>query len=138
MLHLANSAPWYFWVLWGIVGTGYISRMVIKSTSNNPMMLRVSGMLWVIVSAIVAIDNLIKGKVFYLEYWTSVMDSLSMPLLAVTLILTYIGGYKKSIRPDFDPEKRRTFLQCSYALVATLIFFGLFFAGFYIYDNFFK
>lgn len=138
MLHLAKSAPWYFRVLWGIFGMVYMSRLVIKSTSNDPMILRISGVLWAILLGIVAIDNLVIGKVIYIECWSVVIGWTSTVLLILTLVLTYIGGYQKSIRPDFDPKKRRAFVQSSCALLAAFIFFGLLFLGFYIYDYYSK
>ena len=138
MLTLSNSLPWYFWVLWGILGAVYIINWVIKSTKNDPVMWRVGWLLLsVVICGIVTIDNLIKGQIIYLNWWPMVMGR-ALLLVILPVALTYIGGYQKIMRPGYDPEKRRTALMYSYALGGIFILLGLFFGGFYIYDNFFK
>jgi hypothetical protein len=138
MLTLANSLPWYLWALWGTLGAVYIISWVIKSTKNDPVMWRIGWLLLgIVIGGIVTIDNLIKGQIIYLNWWPMVMGR-ALPLVILSVALTYIGGYQKIMRPGYDPEKRRTALMCSYALGGIFIVLGLFFGGFYIYDNFFK
>ena len=139
---LATSLPWYFWVLWGVIGVFLILRWVIKSTKNDPIIWRSGWVLGSVILIIVIIDNLgalplIGGTSSYSEYLL-IMDRLSIPLVMLMVSLIFVGGYQKSLRPDFDPEKRRMAIICMYGLVVTVICLGLVFGGFYIYDNFFR
>jgi hypothetical protein len=127
-----NSLPWFLWVVWGVVGIFYIPRWVIKSTKNDPILLRVGGMLMVVPCAMVIIDNLIRGNVIHLQYWSIMMDRTAMPLVALTLSLLFIGGYQKAKRPDFDPARRRIVVLSMYALVIIIVFEGVLFGGIYI------
>lgn len=136
MLTLVNSLPWFFFVVWGVLGIPYIIWWVIKSTNNDPLLLRVGWALMSINVLIVVIDNLFIGTGTYVEYMP-ILDWISIPLVILTCALIFIGGYQKTMRPNFDPEKRRTVVLCMYGLVITAICFGLFFGGFYVYDNFF-
>lgn len=136
MLSLANSLPWYLWTLWGVICVVYIVSWVIKSTKNDPVLWRIGWLLLgVVMGGVVIVDNLIEGQIIYLNWWSIVMAKL-LPLVILLIVLTYIGGYQKIMRPGYNPEKRRTALMYSYALVIFLIILGLFFGGFYIYDNF--
>lgn len=138
ILHLTNSLPWFVWVLWGSIGGFYISRWVIKSTKNDPVLWRIGwGLSGTVLAFIVVVDNVIKGTGIQVEYWSKVMDRAVIPLVVLTVSLLFIGGYQKSRRPGFNPEKRRTAALCMYGIVITSICMGLIFAGFYIHDNFF-
>lgn len=137
MLNLTNSLPLYLGVLWGTFGTLYILRWVIRSTKRDPILWRIGWIMGAILNAVATIDQLVTCKVIYLEWW-SITDWLSTPWIIITVIMIYVGGYQKAMRPDFDQEKRRKFILCSYILVITFIFLGLLFTGFYIHDNFFK
>lgn len=137
MLHLVNLLPWYFWVTWGGLGSLYVLRWVIKSTKNDPFLMRAGWFLSIVMLIDVVIDNVISGTGALSEY-LPIVNCISMPLVVLTVSLIFIGGYQKSMRPDFDPEKRRTILYCYYALVMLFICIGLFFGGFYVYDHFLK
>lgn len=137
MLTLVNSLPWCFWVALGMIGAIYIPMWVIKSTKQDPIIFRIgSFLLGLVLGVCLIIDNLIEGKVISLTWW-AMMPPRTI-IIGILLTLVYIGGYQKAMHPGYDPEKRRTFILCSYILVATFVFLGLFFGGFHIYDNFFK
>lgn len=137
ILHLANALPWFVWVLWGGIGGFYISRWVIKSTKNDPILWRIGwGLIGTVLGFIMVVDNVIKGTGIQVEYWSIVVDRAAIPLVALTVSLIFIGGYQKSRQPGFDPEKRRTATLCMYGIVITFICMGLIFAGFRIYDDF--
>jgi hypothetical protein len=137
MLTVINFLPLYFWVPWGTFGTFYILRWVIRATKEDPVMWRVGWIMGAVLNIIAMTDNLIQDKVVYFEWWT-IVDQLSIPLALLMVTLLYIGGYQKAMHPGYDLEKRRTFILCSYILVVTFVFLGLFLGGLYIYDNFFK
>ena len=137
MLTLVNSLPWYFWVAWGMIGAIYIPMWVIKSTKQDPIIFRIGSFLFGLVLGVcMIIDNLIEGRVISLTWW-EMMPPRTI-IIGILLILVYIGGYKKIMHPGYDSEKRRTFILGSYILIAAFVFLGLFFGGFYIYDNLFK
>lgn len=137
MLNVTNSLPLYFGLLWGIFGTLYILRWVIKSTKRDPILWRIGWIMGAVLNVVATTDQLVKGKVISLEWW-SITDWLSIPWIIITVIMIYAGGYQKAMRPDFDQGKRKIIILCSYVLVITFIFLGLLFAGFYIHDNFFR
>jgi len=138
ILHLANALPWFVWVIWGAISSFYITRWVIKSTKNDPVLWRIGwGLIGTVIGFIVIGDNIIKGTGIQIEYWPVVMDRVAIPLVVLSSSLIFIGGYQKSRKPGFDPEKRRTATLCMYGIVITLICMGFIFGGFYIYDIFF-
>lgn len=124
--------PWFFWVVWGLFGIPYILRWVIKFSKNDPMLWRIGWALSTVLLIIVIIDNVIKGTGALASY-SAILGQISIPLVVLTVLLIFMGGYQKATRPDFDPEKRRTVKLYMYGLVATLILLGLFFGGFEIY-----
>lgn len=135
MFTLANALPWYFWALWGVVGSLYIFWWVIKSTRNDPILCRIGWVLMGIFVVTMVIDNLIRGTGVYIKYWSTLMDWMVIPLVIIWALI-FIGGYQKSQKPGFDPEKRRTVALCMYGIVIILICMGFIFGGFYIYDIF--
>ncbi|HML33105.1 hypothetical protein [Sporomusa sphaeroides] len=127
MLSLVNSLPWYFWVLWGVIGIPIVLIWVLKSTKSDPVLWRVGWGLSIVTLILVAVDSIITGTGCYIEY-LPVVGRISMPLVALTCTLIFIGGYQKVVHPDFDPEKRRMFFMYTYAMVGVVVFFGILFA----------
>lgn len=138
MLTLVNSLPWHLWVILGILGSIYIVSWVIKSTQNDPILWRIG---WLLLGGalggIVTIDNLIKGHMIYVYWWSMVMERVLLVVL-LSVVLIYIGGYQKIMRPGYDSKKRRLAIRYLLFLVGIFIIMGFGWAGFYIYDNFFK
>lgn len=123
MYSLVNLLPWYFWVLWGIIGGPIIAFWVIKS-KDDPILLKLSWLLMALLSIFVAMHSYMKGSGSDFAYWR-IIDQMSIPLLITAVLLMIVGGYQKVIRPGYDLEKRRMFIKCIYIALGLFVGWGI-------------
>lgn len=107
--------PWYLWIIWGGLGSIYLIRWVIISTKGDPVLWRICWFVITIMGIVVAVEAMIKGTGLFSEYMP-VIDFISKPLLILTAILFFIGGYQKSKYFDSDKQRRMQLLLIIFAI----------------------
>lgn len=123
MFTLINFLPWYFWLLFGIVGSAYLIKWVIKS-KDDPMLLRMSWILMSLLAICISIENLSKGMGWYLEY-LRILYKIEIVISVLMAPLMFVGGYRKVMRPGYNLEKRRIFIFGMYLMGGACILMGM-------------
>lgn len=123
MFTLINFMPWYFWVLFGIVGSTYLIKWVMKS-KDDPILLRMSWLLMASLVICIAIENLFKGLVLHLEYM-GMLYKIEIIISALMAPLMFVGGYRKVMCPGYNLEKRRMFIIGMYMIGSACTLIGI-------------
>ena len=114
MFTLINFLPWYFWLLFGIVGSIYLIKWVMKSKEDT-ILLRMSWLLMASLTICIAVENLFKGMRLYLEY-LGILYKTEVVISVLMAPLMFVGGYRKVMRPGYNLEKRRMFIIGMYIM----------------------
>jgi len=119
-----NSLPWYFWFLGGIIGALYLLRWVIKSSKDDPILVRISWGMMALLGIYMAIDSYIQGMGLHIECW-GMIEKLAIIIFMLMMTLMVIGGYQKVMRPGYDPAKRKLTFIGIFGLGGGLIIMSL-------------
>lgn len=124
MFSLIKFLPWYFWFFGGIIGAIYLLRWVLKSSQDDPALLRIAWGMIALLGTYMAIDSYIEGMGLHIEYW-GMIEKLAMIIFTLMMTLMVIGGYQKVMRSGYDPAKRRLALIGMFAMGGGLIIMSL-------------
>jgi uncharacterized membrane protein len=125
MFTLMNCLPWYFWFTFGIIGVPYLFRYVLKSTKNEPILIRVSWFMMAIAGIYMVIDSFIRGMRINIGS-SKIMDILSLPIVVLIITLMCIGGYQKFSRPGYyNAEKRKLMILLMCSLIVGVVLMTL-------------
>lgn len=139
MHSLTTSLPWYFWFIWGFVGIGVLLKYAIwprKNTPPVPFMWKVSWVICMFMSFLVMATSFIDGTGLYKDY-DHFIGQVTLPSILLLFLTLFIGCYQISMRPGFDPVKRRnTFIQIFICILSIIVLMYL--IGPFVWERYYK
>lgn len=139
MYNLTTSLPWFFWFIWGFAGIAVLLKYAIwprKHTPPIPFMWKVSWTISLSTSILVIASSFIDGTGLYAEYEHYIGMATAPAVLGLFLTL-FVGGFQISMRPDFDPIKRRTtHIQLIVCIVCIIILMCL--MGPFVWERYYR
>lgn len=139
MNSLISSLPWYFWFVWGFLGIGVFLKYAIwprKNTPPVPFMWKVSWVICMLMSFLVIATSFIDGTGLYKEY-DHFIGQVTVPSILLLFLTLFIGGHQISMRPGFDPRKRRL-LHIQTIVCIVIIIFLMWLIGPFIWERYYK
>ena len=139
MNSLASSLPWQFWFLWGCFGILVLLKYAIwprKNTPPVPFAWKISWVACFVMGFLVIATSYIDGTGRYTEY-NRLLGQAGIPTILLLALTLFVGGYQISMRPGFDPGKRRMLFIQACIIIACLIMLG-WILGPFIWEQYYK
>jgi hypothetical protein len=136
---LANSLSWQFWFFWGWLMLLVLLKYAIwprKNTPPVPFAWKISWVVCFFMAFLVIANSFIGGTGRYAEF-TRPIGLATTPTILLLLLTVFVGGYQISMRPGFDPRKRRMLLIQSCIIIGCLIMLG-WLMGPFIWERYYK
>ena len=139
MKSFTNCFPWQFWFIWGWLGILVLLKYAIlprKNTPPVPFAWKISWVVCFFLSFLVIVDSYISGTGHYSEY-VLYLGRIELPAILLLALTVLVGCYQISMRPGFDPAKRRTLLIQILIFIGCIILLG-FLMGPFIWNQYYK
>lgn len=136
---LASSLPWQFWFIWGWLTLLILLKYAIWPRKNTPPVPFAWKLSWIIgffMSFLVIGSSYIDGTGHYTEY-NRLMGQATLPTILLLIVTSFVGGYQISMRPGFDPRKRRTLFIQMLIVIGCIIMMGCL-LGPFIWERYYK
>ena len=139
MYSLTNSLPWYFWLLWGFIGIGVLLKYAIwprRNTPPVPFIWKISWVICMFMFFLVIATSFIDGTGLYMEY-DYYIGKATIPTILLLFLTLFIGCFQISMRPGFDPVKRRkVYIQLFICVICIILLSYL--MGPFIWETYYK
>ncbi|MBP2656951.1 MAG: hypothetical protein H6Q73_4520 [Firmicutes bacterium] len=123
---LTSSLPWQFWFIWGWLMALVLLKYAVwprKNTPSVPFAWKISWIVCFFMSFLVILTSFIDGTGYYKEF-THFIGQAVIPTILLLVMTLLVGGYQISMRPGFDPRKRRWIFIQMFIVIGCIIICG--------------